>query len=146
MVPGCTHYIITKDDDIGETCQLLNKTVLKSDAVENGNDKMSCGLLPVQWHDYNWAVSCNFRGDEYEEESLSLKDCVSKCNSSRECSHYTWELLSKNTSICKMMSGHIDKSNASFASNPYLVCGVKGKTKTDIKKLPEIGNYFIFSL
>jgi hypothetical protein len=52
---------------------MLRKTnVTKSDAIENGNDNTKCGLLPVQWHGNDWALSCNFKGEVYQEVSFLM--------------------------------------------------------------------------
>ena len=142
-VPGCTHYVITKDEDRGDTCSFYNGTATKFDALNNGNDKMSCGVLPVGWNDTDLAISCNFRGSHFREEQLNLEDCLSKCYSTKECSHYNWELQNEKKSICKLMNGTVLKSEAFVTTNPYIVCGIKGEKTIDKTLLPKIGNEYL---
>ena len=47
--------------------RFYNGTASKSDAIETGNDKMRCGVLPVEWNETNWAVSCTFRESQYRD-------------------------------------------------------------------------------
>ena len=69
-----------------------------------------------------------------------MEECVTKCYSSNKCTHYTWELHSKEKSSCKLMNGNVLKSEASIATSPYVFCGIKGETAIDKTLLPKIGN------
>jgi len=72
--------------------------------------------------------------------NVSLEECVTKCYTKEKCTHYTWELHSKENSSCKLMNGNVLKSEASIATSPYVFCGIKGETAIDKTLLPKIGN------
>ncbi len=122
--------------------------VLQSDAFDNNNHEMICGYLPVSWHkaktdNYkNWAISCQFKHQEFKREFIGLEDCIRLCQSSLQCTHFNWEsdINNSNMTLCKLINGTVSKLDAYHTRNPNIVCGIKDNKTIDPLDLPKIGN------
>ncbi len=71
----------------------------------------------IQWNG-NWAMGCDFIGNNLTNAKTKGEDCSSKCKMTNGCTHYTW-----NGGTCWMKKGPVNKQNAVQRSNDY-VCGI----------------------
>ena len=74
--------------------------------------------------------------------TLSLQDCYSACNSTLNCTNYSWSLNEDaETGTCRLHNDEPKLSRASFISNQNAVCGIiLSDNKTDDVVLPKLGN------
>ena len=61
-------------------CQMLTGNVHKTDAMLSSSSASICGLIPVQWHGQNWAISCLFEGNDLSQVFGPGDICTSKCD------------------------------------------------------------------
>ncbi|CAF1527215.1 unnamed protein product [Rotaria sordida] len=120
----CTHFTWTQYN--GGTCWMKSGTVSKSDAFSTSDPTMVCGVMSdtstVQWNGNNWAVSCDFRGNDLSNVQIASQSCGSKCAETQGCTHFTWTQYNGGT--CWMKSGTVSKSDAFSTSDSTTVCGV----------------------
>lgn len=67
---------------------------------------------------WDYAVGCDFNGNDIESENSTKDDCVELCKSTQGCTHYSWS-----NGICYKKSGFVFKPNA-YIREDY-VCGLK---------------------
>ncbi|CAF3042522.1 unnamed protein product, partial [Rotaria sp. Silwood2] len=123
---GCTHFTWTQYS--GGTCWMKSGTVSKSDAVSTSDPTMVCGVMDggqqssIQWNGNNWAMSCDFRGNDLSNVQIASNLCGGKCSQTQGCTHFTWTQYNGGT--CWMKSGAVSKSDAVSTSDSTMVCGV----------------------
>ena len=87
---------------------------------------ISCGVdilfAQVQWNGNNWALSCDFVGNDIGNVRVSGGECGSACYNNPTCTHFTWNSHMGGT--CWMKSGAVRKSDAVFTNNPQMTCGI----------------------
>ena len=103
--------------------------ISKSDAVPKHDQSMVCGvastdenLPPVSWKGQNWAHGCDFIGNDLSTVRVAAAHCGPECESTAECTHFTWTKLHGGT--CWMKKGPISKSDAVPKRDRSMVCGV----------------------
>jgi hypothetical protein len=74
----------------------------------------------IQWNG-NWAIGCDFVGNDLTSAKTRGEDCFSKCQTTNGCTHFTWTSYERGT--CWMKKGQVNKQNAVQRSNDY-VCGI----------------------
>jgi hypothetical protein len=79
----------------------------------------------INWNGNNWAMSCDFRGNDLSNVRSSGEHCGGKCAQTPGCTHFTWTKWNGGT--CWMKKGPISKDNAFATGDPSMVCGVKGR-------------------
>ncbi|CAF1103904.1 unnamed protein product [Rotaria sordida] len=82
----------------------------------------SGGGSTVQWNGNNWAMSCDFRGNDLSNVKIAPELCGGKCAETQQCTHFTWS--GYNGGTCWMKSGTVSKNDAISTSDSTMVCGV----------------------
>ena len=72
----------------------------------------------VEWETENWTVDCDFPGNEFKRELASRQQCLERCETLPDCTHYSWFY-----GICYIKSGRVRKQDAIPKKN--FVCGLK---------------------
>jgi hypothetical protein len=75
----------------------------------------------INWNG-NWAMSCDFRGNDLSSVQIPGELCGTKCANTNGCTHFSW--TNWNGGTCWMKSGSVSKSNAVSISDSSSVCGV----------------------
>jgi len=75
----------------------------------------------INWQPGNWAMGCDFPGNDMSNAQIRGEDCSNKCRSTGGCTHYAWTQYNGGT--CWMKSGSVSKSDAVVSSEPGAVCG-----------------------
>ncbi|CAF3242816.1 unnamed protein product [Rotaria sp. Silwood2] len=88
-------------------------------------DRVKC---LVNWNGNDWAMSCDFRGNDLSDVRTSSELCGGKCAQTQGCTHFTW--TSYNGGTCWMKSGTVSKSDAFSTSDSAMICGVLGDVNT----------------
>lgn len=123
---GCTHYTWAWG-----TCWMKNGDVTKQDAFFTNNNQMVCGVVGssntgggggVNWNGNNWALSCDFKNDDFTSAGVASSECGPTCARTPGCTHYTWSTYNGGT--CWMKNGAVTKQDAFLSSDSSLVCGV----------------------
>ncbi|CAF4393866.1 unnamed protein product, partial [Rotaria sordida] len=70
----------------------------------------------------NWAMSCDFRGNDLSNVLIASQSCGGKCAETQRCTHFTWTQYNGGT--CWMKSGAVSKNDAFSTSDSTMVCGV----------------------
>jgi hypothetical protein len=106
--------------------------VSKSDAFSTNDPTMVCGVIDgdqqqetnatVLWNGNNWAMSCDFLGNDLSNILTSPELCGPDCAQTKGCTHFTWTQFNNGT--CWMKSGNVSKSDAFSTNDPTMVCGV----------------------
>jgi len=78
----------------------------------------------INWNGNNWAMSCDFEGNDLTNVKISSEKCGGKCADTNGCTHFTWTSFEGGT--CWMKQGVISKDMAVSTSDPTMVCGVMG--------------------
>ena len=76
----------------------------------------------INWNGQNWAMSCDFPGNDFAQVNTRGEDCGGTCAHTPDCTHFTWGPWNGGT--CWMKKGPISKSNAVVPEDQRLVCGV----------------------
>ncbi|CAF3980853.1 unnamed protein product [Rotaria sp. Silwood2] len=90
-------------------------------------DRVKC---LVNWNGNDWAMSCDFRGNDLSDVRTSSELCGGKCAQTQGCTHFTW--TSYNGGTCWMKSGTVSKSDAFSTNDPTMVCGVRNGGPQDV--------------
>ncbi len=77
--------------------------------------------LTINWNGNNWALGCDFYGNDLTNALVKSSDCGGKCAQTTGCTHFTWTPYNGGT--CWMKKGPVTQSNAVTADSSY-VCGV----------------------
>ena len=76
----------------------------------------------INWNGNNWAMSCDFYGNDLSNVRISSELCGGKCAQTKGCTHFTWTQHQGGT--CWMKTGPVTKNNAFATNDPSMVCGV----------------------
>ncbi len=114
---GCTHYSYN-----GVTCWMKSGAATKADAFYVSTPNYVCGVNTVNWNGNDWALNCDFTGQDLSSAQVAAPQCGPRCLATSGCTHYTWN--SYNGGTCYMKSGAATKANAFYVSTPNYVCGV----------------------
>ncbi|CAF3435748.1 unnamed protein product [Rotaria socialis] len=124
QTPNCTHFTWTRY--LGGTCWLKSGEVSKKDAIETSDPSMVCGLMEIYssvlWNGNNWALSCDFPGNDMSNVQISGEDCGGLCANTSNCTHFTWTTYLNGT--CWLKSGPVSKNDAILTTDLTMVCGV----------------------
>lgn len=82
----------------------------------------------VEWETENWTVDCDFPGNEFKRELASRQQCLERCETLPDCTHYSWFY-----GICYIKSGRVRKEDAIPKKN--FVCGLKAPRLPGIKSI-----------
>ncbi|CAF0981213.1 unnamed protein product [Adineta steineri] len=94
---------------------------------------MICGIInsshqqhdqnsTIMWNENNWALSCDFNGNDISHVITLSDDCEKKCFATSGCTHYTWNLYNGGT--CWMKNNNISKADAFSTNNSNTICGI----------------------
>src|SRR5208337_3850978 len=109
----------------GGTCWMKQGRVSKSDALVTKDQNKVCGILEedslkVNWSGRNWAMGCDFPGNDLANVRISGEKCSGDCANTLACTHFTWTTFNGGT--CWKKQGHISANDAVLA-NITMVCG-----------------------
>lgn len=76
----------------------------------------------VNWNGNNWAMSCDFNGNDLSSAQIPGEQCSGRCAATGSCTHFTW--TNHNGGTCWLKRGPISKANAVRINDPSAVCGV----------------------
>jgi hypothetical protein len=76
----------------------------------------------INWNGQNWAMGCDFRGNDLSNVRSPGEHCSQKCAQTSRCTHFAWNNWQGGT--CWMKSGSVSKSDAFSTSDRNIVCGV----------------------
>ncbi|UJR38791.1 hypothetical protein I4U23_031456 [Adineta vaga] len=77
----------------------------------------------INWNGNDWALGCDFRGNDLLNVRSPPELCGGKCSSTARCTHFTWTNWEGGT--CWMKTGSASKSNAFVSNDKSAVCGVR---------------------
>ncbi|OXA57317.1 endoglucanase-5 [Folsomia candida] len=75
----------------------------------------------VNWNGNNWAMKCDFNGNNLSNVKISSDKCGGKCAETSGCTHFTW--TNYNGGTCWMKSGNVSPNDAFETSDSSMVCG-----------------------
>ncbi|XP_037037416.1 uncharacterized protein LOC119075136 [Bradysia coprophila] len=75
----------------------------------------------ITWND-NWALGCDFRGNDLKDVKMRGEDCGGRCASTQGCTHFTWTDYDGGT--CWMKKNSVSKSDAFESTDKSAVCGI----------------------
>jgi len=88
---------------------------------------------PIWWNEVSngaWAYYCDFANRALANAQTSdTLACHSKCNSTTNCTHYTWIAT---TGTCYMKYGQVSKADAFYTSNNQYGCGLLYQTSKNL--------------
>ncbi|CAF0979284.1 unnamed protein product [Rotaria sp. Silwood1] len=112
-------------DDLASTyqCSKANYEIIlcpDSNPVKSGEPGSN-----IQWNGKNWAMSCDFRGNDLTNVQISLHLCSRKCAEIQGCTHFTWTRYKGGT--CWMKTGTVSKKDALTTNDQTMMefCGKK---------------------
>lgn len=76
----------------------------------------------IDWNGNNWALKCDFPGNDFKNELIKGEDCGKRCEDTLGCTHFAWNNYQSGT--CWMKTGQISKDNAVPVNNPSSSCGI----------------------
>jgi len=82
----------------------------------------------IDWNGNNWALWCDFTGNDLSNALTKPEDCGGRCASTSGCTHFTW--TNYNGGTCWMKKNPASKSDAIPKYDSNAVCGVIGNTGT----------------
>ena len=87
-------------------------------------DGLSAGRVrrAVNWNGNNWAMSCDFNGNDLSLAQIRGEECSGRCAATAGCTHFAWTRWNGGT--CWMKEGDVSKANAVQNNDPTSVCGV----------------------
>jgi len=83
----------------------------------------------IDWQTGNWAMSCDFKGNDLKDIKSRGEDCGGICSKQPGCTHFTWTKLDGGT--CWMKSGQVSKNNAFGTTDKTMACGIITSSKID---------------
>jgi hypothetical protein len=90
---------------------LIVERVIKGSGIDRGGS--------VNWNGNDWALNCDFKGQDMSNVSVSTQQCGPTCLSTYGCTHFTY-----NGGTCWMKNGLVTKADAFNVPNTDYVCGV----------------------
>lgn len=75
----------------------------------------------ITWNG-NWALGCDFRGNDLSNARTSGENCGGLCASTSGCTHFAW--TNYNSGTCWMKCNGATKNDAFASSDPSAVCGI----------------------
>ncbi|CAF1087232.1 unnamed protein product [Adineta steineri] len=128
--PGCTHYTWTNLN--GGTCWMKTNNVSKNDAYNTNDSSTVCGIIndgqlqmpnsEVQWNGNNWAMSCDFIGNDLSNVQSTSELCSQKCTQTPGCTHFSWNLYNDGT--CWLKTNNVTKADAFSNNDLNMICGI----------------------
>ena len=82
-----------------------------------------CG---INWNGNNWALGCDFRGNDLFNVQISGDQCGDRCVHTPGCTHFTWTKWNGGT--CWMKTGRALYSSAFETGDQSMVCGITDDT------------------
>ncbi|CAF1044433.1 unnamed protein product [Adineta steineri] len=79
-------------------------------------------VAQINWNGNNWAMSCDFQGNELSNVQIPGEQCGGRCSQTSGCTHFTWNQYKGGT--CWMKTGSVTTANAFKTDDPSMVCGV----------------------
>ena len=76
----------------------------------------------INWNGNNWAMSCDFRGNDLGSAQVAAPLCGPTCERTSGCTHFTWTQYNGGT--CWMKRGSVTKNDAFSTGDSTMVCGV----------------------
>jgi len=76
----------------------------------------------VNWNGNNWALRCDFRGNDLQSVSAQGDQCGSLCAKTNGCTH--WAFNRFNGGTCWLKRGTVTQANAFDSSDSSSSCGV----------------------
>ncbi len=80
------------------------------------------GQSNINWNGNNWAMSCDFHGNDLSNARVPADRCGPQCEQTPGCTHFTWTQYMGGT--CWMKKGSVSKNDAFSTTDPTMVCGV----------------------
>lgn len=80
----------------------------------------------IDWNGNNWAMSCDFNGNDLTNVQTKAEDCGGRCASTPGCTHFTW--TNYNGGTCWMKKNPASKNDAIPKYDSGAVCGVNADT------------------
>jgi hypothetical protein len=75
----------------------------------------------ISWNGNNWAMGCDFTGNDMSNVQIRGEDCGGKCAETSGCTHFAWN--SWNGGTCWLKQGEATKNDA-VPADQDVVCGV----------------------
>ena len=103
-------------------------------------------VCSVSWGNNNWALGCDFKGNDLSNMKSRGEDCSGICARTNGCTHFSWNTFENGT--CWMKNGSVSKKDAITSTEKGIVCGIvndnaqKGKYLVGIKFLTIIKSNF----
>ena len=82
----------------------------------------------INWNGKNWAMACDFRGNDLSNVQSPAELCGPKCAQTNECTHFVWNKWNGGT--CWMKEGPVSKNDAFASLDRGMVCGVVNEHTT----------------
>lgn len=103
---------------------MKQSSVGKKEAVVNSDNTSVCGITKkVVWNGKNWALGCDFRGNDLKNVLSRSEECEVLCASNPQCTHYTWNNAFGGSCWMKHYNG-VSKKDAVVTLDVSFVCGV----------------------
>lgn len=103
---------------------MKRNSVGKNDAFVSKDKSTVCGITKkIAWNGNNWAVGCDFRGNDVKNVRSSAEECGGYCAVHSQCTHYTWNNAFGDTCWMKQFRG-VSKNDAVLTLETSFVCGV----------------------
>lgn len=81
----------------------------------------------VNWNGNNWALKCDFPGNDLKSVQAKGEQCGSLCATTGGCTHWSWTTMNGGT--CWLKQGTVSKQNAIDSSDWSSSCGlIEGST------------------
>ena len=77
----------------------------------------------VNWAGNNWAMNCDFRGNDFKNVKSPGEQCGGLCAQTQGCTHFVWSGYQGGT--CWMKSGSVCKNKAFYSAGT--MCGVQAE-------------------
>ena len=76
----------------------------------------------VSWNGNNWALACDFHGNDLANARISGEECGGRCAATPGCTHFAWTNFNGGT--CWMKSGSVCWNDAFDTGDHGMVCGI----------------------
>lgn len=100
-----------------ESIQMMNRLFYLSISLS-----LVVAAQSVAWNGNNWAMACDFRGNDLGSAQVSGERCTETCRNTPGCTHFTW--TNYNGGTCWMKRGSVSKDQAVATTDYNMVCGV----------------------